>query len=146
AEVNGDAFRMICCTTAGTSNSARAGHVSKTFSAYQCGTINTFLLIDGRTLPAAMVNALITATEAKAAALQDLHLRARDGGTATGTTSDSFVLAVSQQSFSEVHAFAGTATTIGDAAARLVYQTVYEAVSTQEHPAWRTGMVNRREG
>lgn len=132
AEEKGDAFRIVCCTTAGTGNSARAGKVARTFSAYQCGTINTFVLIDGRMLPSAMVNGLLTATEAKAAALQDLQLQARSGGIATGTTSDALVLAVSQSSYAEVHGFAGTATTIGDAIARMVYQTVYEAVEKQK--------------
>ncbi len=132
AEEAGDAFRIICCTTAGTGNAARAGRVSRTYSAYQCCTINTFVLIDGCMLPAAMVNALLTATEAKAAALQDEHLLTRDGHLATGTSSDSAVIAVSQTGFPEVHAFAGTATTIGDAVARLVYATVREAVSTQQ--------------
>ncbi|MFM1654091.1 adenosylcobinamide amidohydrolase [Brevibacillus sp. B_LB10_24] len=131
AEEAGDAFDMVCCTTAGTSNAARAGKVERIFSAYQTGTINTFLFVNGRMTPAAMVNALLTASEAKAAALQDLQLLTNTGEIATGTTSDSFVLAVSQQGYPQLHPYAGTATSIGDAAARLVYQTVREAAATQ---------------
>lgn len=132
SEEAGDAFGLLCLTTAGTGNAARAGKVARTFSAYQCGTINTILVIDGKMSPAAMVNGLMTAVEAKVAALQDAGITSQSGEIATGTTSDAFVLAVSQQRFAEVHQFAGTATTIGDAIARHVYQTVYEAALTQK--------------
>ncbi|GAA3326398.1 hypothetical protein GCM10020331_062140 [Ectobacillus funiculus] len=97
-EESGDGFRMVCCVTAGIGNRARAGKRRRTFPAYQCGTINTFFLcIDSCLTPSAMVNAIITATEAKAAALQDLHVRDESGEFATGTTTDAIVIAVSQK-------------------------------------------------
>lgn len=131
-EESGDEFRILCCTTVGTSNAARAGKVQRTYSAYQCGTINTFLLLDGKLSASAMVNGLITAAEAKAAALQDLHIVDKLGQAATGTTSDALVIAVSQSNtYESTHLFAGTATTVGDAIGRLVYQSVYEATATQ---------------
>ncbi|MFB9758120.1 adenosylcobinamide amidohydrolase [Ectobacillus funiculus] len=128
-EESGDGFRMVCCVTAGIGNRARAGKRRRTFPAYQCGTINTFLCIDSCLTPSAMVNAIITATEAKAAALQDLHVRDESGEFATGTTTDAIVIAVSQnrQEY-PVHQFAGTATTIGNAIGRLVYDALYETV------------------
>jgi adenosylcobinamide hydrolase len=128
-EESGDCFHLLGCTTAGISNAARAGRLRKTYSAYSCGTINTFILIDGRMSSAAMVNAIVTATEAKAAALQDLGIRDENGDIASGTTTDSVVVGVTQLGFEEVHLFAGTATTIGNAVGRLVYQSVVEAVS-----------------
>lgn len=131
-EEYGDAFRLVCCTTAGTGNAARAGMVARTYSAYELGTINTVVLIDGRMSQAAMINAVMTAVEAKAAALQDAGVHDQSGEIATGTTSDAIVIGVSQGSFAETHAFAGTATTLGDAIARHVYQTVIEAVVTQK--------------
>lgn len=128
----GDQFRLVCCVTAGTGNSARAGKRRETFSAYQCNTINIFLLLDAHMVPAALVNGIIMATEAKAAALQDLGIRDEEGDIATGTTTDSVVLAVSQnREYPLPHQFAGAATTIGNAIGRLVYQGVYQAVSTQ---------------
>ncbi|AMA71905.1 MULTISPECIES: adenosylcobinamide amidohydrolase [Aneurinibacillus] len=134
-EEEGDRFRMICCATAGTSNGARAGKARRTFSAYQCGTINIFLLLDAHLTSAAMVNSIITATEAKAAALQDLGIIDEQGNIATGTTTDSVVFAVSQNiRYGAPHQFAGTATTIGNTVGRLVYQAVYEAIATQEEP------------
>ncbi|MET3289393.1 UNVERIFIED_CONTAM: adenosylcobinamide hydrolase [Brevibacillus sp. OAP136] len=132
SEDEGDAFRLLACTTAGTGNAARAGKVARTYPAYQCGTINTVLMIEGCMSHAAMVNALMTAVEAKAAAMQDAEVYSATGELATGTTSDAIVLAVSQQGFAETHMFAGTATTIGNAIARHVYQTVFEAVRTQK--------------
>ncbi|MFF2089128.1 adenosylcobinamide amidohydrolase [Paenibacillus sp. NPDC058174] len=133
AEEEGDCFKLVCFTTSGTSNGARAGLPRETFSAYAPGTINTVLLIDGQMTDAAMVNAVIQAAEAKAAALQDLNIIDPDNGmTATGTTTDAIVIGVSGEGYgSSVHAYAGAATTIGNAIGRLVYATVYEASLTQ---------------
>ncbi|WP_379969811.1 adenosylcobinamide amidohydrolase [Ectobacillus sp. sgz5001026] len=131
-EMNGDAFRMICCVTAGVGNSARAGTRRETFSAYQCGTINTFLFIDGNMTHAAMINGIITATEAKAAAMQDLHITDENGKIATGTTTDSVVLAVTQNKNEPTHAFAGTATTIGNAIGCQVYDAIYEVLGRED--------------
>lgn len=132
-EDEGDKYRMICCVTAGTSNAARAGRARATFSAYACGTINMFVMIDANMTTSAMINAIVTATEAKAAALQDLGITDEDGKIATGTTTDAVVLASSQNKlYGDPHQFAGAATTIGNAIGRLVYQAVYEAVATQK--------------
>lgn len=132
-EESGDQFRLLCCATAGTGNGARAGVYRPTFAAYQPGTINLFLFIDGKLTSAAMVNAIMTSTEAKCAALQDLHITDKEMRIVTGTTSDAVCLAVSQSDhYTGTHEYAGTATTIGNAIGRLVYQAVYEAVSTQK--------------
>jgi len=131
-EEDGDEFRIVCCVTAGVGNRERAGRKRKTYSAYQCGTINTFLFIDGRLTEAAMINGIITATEAKAAAMQDLQIKVESGEYATGTTTDSVVLAASQAGHLPAHLFAGTATTIGNAIGCLVYESTCEAVRNQE--------------
>lgn len=127
----GDEFRMVCCVTAGVGNRERAGKKCKTYSAYQFGTINTFLFIDGRLTAAAMINGIITATEAKAAALQDLQIKVDSGEYATGTTTDSVVMAASQDLHLPAHLFAGAATTIGNAIGCLVYEATCEAVRNQ---------------
>lgn len=132
-EMVGDEFRMVCCVTAGFSNAARAGKKRQTFSAYECSTINTFIFIDSSLTQAAIVNAIISATEAKAAALSDLNILDDAGNVATGTTTDSVVLAVSQNdSKYPTHQFAGAATTIGNAIGCLVYDAVCEVVRNQE--------------
>ncbi|MHA7963162.1 adenosylcobinamide amidohydrolase [Paenibacillus sp. CAU 1782] len=133
-EVEGDCFNLLVCTTAGTRNAARAGVSRQTYSAYSPGTINTMLAIQGAMTESAMVNAVITATEAKSAALQDLRIL--EHGTsygATGTTTDAIAIGVSQQALDgAVHAYAGAATTIGCAIGEAVYQTVLEAAGTQK--------------
>jgi adenosylcobinamide hydrolase len=132
-EMIGDEFRMICVVTAGLGNAARAGKKRKTFPAYQCATINVFLFIDTSMTHSAMVNGIITATEAKAAALQDLGVVDENGLTATGTTTDAIVMAASQNSERyRTHQFAGTATSIGNAIGCLVYNAVCEVVRHQE--------------
>jgi adenosylcobinamide hydrolase len=130
-EEQGDEFILFCLATAGVGNTARAGRLRETFSSYQCGTINLFLFIDGKLTPSAMVNGLIIATEAKAAALQDLRILDEKSEFATGTTTDALVLAVSQRNNNDnaVHQFAGAATTIGNAIGRLVYQCLVEILT-----------------
>ncbi|MFC4103467.1 adenosylcobinamide amidohydrolase [Paenibacillus xanthanilyticus] len=131
-EAAGDRFNALCISTAGIGNAARAGVERPVFPAYAAGTINTFIFVDGHMSEAAMIGALITATEAKAAALQDLDvLDPLDGRQATGTTTDSVVIAVSQSGrFKASHAYCGAATSIGNLLGRMVYDTVHEAVRT----------------
>ncbi|MFV2050490.1 adenosylcobinamide amidohydrolase [Metabacillus litoralis] len=128
-EIHGDEFKMVVCVTAGVGNKARAGKKRKTYSAYQYGTINTFIFIDGSLTHSAMINCIITATEAKAAALQDLHIVDEAGEDATGTTTDSVVIAATQDPAYPTHQFAGTATTIGNSIGCLVYDALTEVVT-----------------
>ncbi|MFC4811189.1 adenosylcobinamide amidohydrolase [Paenibacillus sp. GCM10023250] len=133
AETAGEAFGLLCCATAGTGNAARAGLARETYPAYAPGTINLFVLVDGSMSAAAMVNAVITATEAKSAALHDRGIMdPLHGLPATGTTTDAIVVGASQTDrHGRTHRYAGAATALGDAIARLVYATVEEAVRTQ---------------
>lgn len=133
-ELEGDCFRLLCITTVGTRNAARAGLKRESYSAYAPGTINTILLLDARMTESAMVNAVITATEAKSAALHELDIRETGNGQlATGTTTDAIAIGVSQstQWGQALHAYAGAATTIGCAIGEAVYETVLEAGTTQ---------------
>jgi adenosylcobinamide amidohydrolase len=57
------------------------------------GTINTVVLLDACLEPAAAVNGVITATEAKAGALVEAGLRTGEGAPATGTVTDAVVVA-----------------------------------------------------
>jgi len=56
-------------------------------------TINTIVLVDGVLERAAAVNAVITATEAKAAALAEARILTAEGLPATGTATDAVVVA-----------------------------------------------------
>ncbi|USB34136.1 adenosylcobinamide amidohydrolase [Paenibacillus sp. YPG26] len=132
AEELDDEASVFICATAGVSNGARAGTARTTFPAdYVPGTINLIIAVDGRMTSAAMVNAIITATEAKAAALADLGVPdAENGLTATGTTTDAVIIGVSQNpAYGQLHPYAGTATHIGGRIGRLVYSAVREALA-----------------
>jgi len=110
--------------TAGTGNPGAAGMpTGQEQGGYRPGTINIILLIDGNLTGAAMVNAVMTATEAKARALFKAEIRLADGEPATGTTSDAIVVACTGRGKSL--RYAGTATHLG----YLIGKTVYQSVS-----------------
>lgn len=150
-EYVGEEAGILCCTTAGVSNAARAGSARTVFGAagnitssegiaaespYTPGTINIMLWINGRMTPGAMVNAIQTAVEAKTAALSDCGVMdAENGLTATGTTTDAIVLATSQVEGKPLISYAGTATAIGAGIGRVVYDAVIE--SLQAGQAWK---------
>lgn len=160
-EMNGDQFSLLCCTSAGTANAARAGLSRETYSAYltatnhmadkeltdrveaelhslskkhKPGTINIILVLDANIGEAAIFNAMLTVAEAKAAALADLGIvDPETGRIATGTTTDAVAIAIMDSGrYTGKHLYAGTATTIGNAIGKLVYETVTEAVATQK--------------
>ncbi|CAH1217851.1 hypothetical protein PAECIP111891_04651 [Paenibacillus allorhizoplanae] len=121
AAVNEDeSLRVAAWVTVGLGNKARAGAILPVTSLYP-GTINTIIVIEGSLTDAAMVNAVITATEAKAAALQSLHITV-DGQIATGTTTDAVLIATTGRG--TTFRYAGTATTVG----YMIGRTVHEAI------------------
>lgn len=77
--------------TAGVSNAAAAGLTQP--QSFHAGTINMIVLVDGQLGAAAMVNAIKTITEAKTAILMQRGITTSDGYPATGTSTDSVVLA-----------------------------------------------------
>ncbi|MCX6650662.1 MAG: adenosylcobinamide amidohydrolase [Methanomassiliicoccales archaeon] len=87
AEHNGS--QAIALVSAGISNSIRAGESSRegTVPHRQVGTINVMVITDKSLDDCGLVNAVMTVTEAKAAALQDHHIPG------TGTTSDAVMIA-----------------------------------------------------
>ena len=114
----------VCAVvTAGVANPAAAGDNAPEES--QSNTINIILLIDGNLPQHCMVNAVMTATEAKSAALRDLDIRSHlSAELATGTTSDAIAVACTGRGRPIM--FAGTATKLGE----LIGKTVKEAVKT----------------
>ena len=103
-----DSFRQVHRTeqgvtvtalvTAGISNARRAGDRAEcrdmAAAAPAAGTINIIVLTNARLTPAALVEAVLTITEAKAAALQDLGITSPlSGKTATGTGTDAVAVA-----------------------------------------------------
>ncbi|MCZ8514372.1 adenosylcobinamide amidohydrolase [Paenibacillus filicis] len=126
AEWRVDEETLVCTwSTAGLGNKARAG-VRPAGSPLYPGTINIIVVVDGSLMDAAFVNAVITATEAKAAALQELGVRLTDSGqTATGTTTDAVLVAATGRG--AAFRYAGTATRLGYAIGRTVFDTVLQS-------------------
>ena len=103
----------------------------------ESGTINLLVLTNRNLSPAAMVGAVITATEAKTAALQDLDIRSSYSAlAATGTGTDN-VLIVSGTGPQAT--MMGGHTRLGELLGRAVHQAVTEAVEKQN------GFVARRD-
>lgn len=119
----GPAVGAICTT--GIRNACSAGRPPGEYpeSINSPGTINIVVLIDGNLTDSAMVNAVITATEAKALAVFQAGIRLPDGSIATGTTTDAIVIACTG-SGEPIH-YAGHATALGS----LIGCTVYSAVA-----------------
>jgi adenosylcobinamide hydrolase len=88
----------------------------------RAGTINTVLIIDAALTAAAMVNAVITATEAKTMTLTDWEVRTPDRELASGTTTDSVVIACTGRG--EMLEYAGPATPVGWLLARAVREAM----------------------
>lgn len=87
------------------------------------GTINLLVLVEEPLAVAALVGAVQTATEAKAQALADARVRARNhDGPATGTATDAICVAC--PAGGAALPFAGPATAVGAAIARAVHGAV----------------------
>ncbi|AMV11405.1 ABC transporter ATP-binding protein [Geobacillus thermoleovorans] len=124
----GEAFSVAIMTTAGVGNAVDAARAwqHKPLAA-RPGTINMVIVIDGVLTEAAFVQAMMTATEAKVKALADCSVCDLETGTlATGTSTDSLAVAATQTG--RTFAYAGTATELGRAIGRLVYEATIEAL------------------
>lgn len=92
------------------------------------GTINTWVFTNGNLSDEAYIEALVTSTEAKVRALHDMNVRdRRTGNLATGTPTDSILIASSQKGDHEP--FAGPITSIGKLIGRGVYEVTKKAIA-----------------
>lgn len=134
--------------TAGAYFAATAGdEIASKQTAFQTkewGTINTIIIIDANLEESCMVNAAVTATEAKAAALRELDVRSRfSGEVATGTVTDSVVIACTKQG-QEIE-YAGTGTIIGELIGKSVKKALKKAIYRQEKLASNRQLTKRLE-
>ena len=117
-ESSGD-LAVVAVVSVGLSNTSSAGvTLPFTREASRPGTINIVLVVDGALTPAAMVNAVITATEAKTLTLEEWDVRTPEGELASGTSTDTVVVACTGRG--KDLDYAGPATTVGWLAARAV--------------------------
>lgn len=106
---------------------------------YELGTINTILLSNVRLTGRAMQRAIISATEAKTAALQDLDIRSKYSPLrhqATGTGTDNIIVV---EGNGRPIDNTGGHSKMGELIARAVYSAVYEGISKQN------GIVSKRD-
>ena len=117
----------VCCiATAGLSNTSAPGLTPPAEDAP--GTSNLVLLIDGRLTEAAMVNAVITVTEAKTAVLMERETRTPEGYRATGTATDAVVGGCTGRE--PAIAFAGPVTQVGFLIGRCVREALTLALES----------------
>jgi adenosylcobinamide hydrolase len=91
------------------------------------GTINMILLIDACLTPAAMVHAVITATEVKTQVLMARGVRTSEGYAATGTSTDA--IAVASTGRGTPLTYAGPVTLVGWLIGRCVRTALEEALA-----------------
>ena len=136
-----DSFRMakevqqgidiIVLVTTGISNARRAGDVAEYRNVLpvvsDVGTINIICLTSAGMMPAAMIEAVMTVTEARAAALQNLGIKSPiSNQTATGTGTDCIAVAADPQA--EKIQYCGKHVVFGEILARLVIEAVSSSI------------------
>ena len=122
---SGDGLAVAAAVSMGLSNRVCAGLTPPADAAPACappGTINAIVLVDADLSPAGMVNAVITATEAKGLVLRDYDVRTPDGLPAGGTSTDSVTVACTGRGSGLD--YAGPATPVGWLIARAVRQAM----------------------
>lgn len=117
-------------------NGGRAGdpaswHEENGRSVYVGGTINTIILINARLPPHALTRAVMTATEAKTVAIQQLMAPSRySTGIATGSGTDQICI-VSSTDSPDVLTWAGKHSKVGELIARCVIEATTRALERQ---------------
>jgi len=86
-----DGITAVAIVTVGLSNPASAGRTA--VAAWLPSTINTILVVDAAATPAALVNLVMTVTEAKVMVVAEAGVRTLDGDPASGTSTDAIVIA-----------------------------------------------------
>lgn len=119
-----DGLTVAVIATGGLSNVTSAGLSAP--ANWQLGTINMILLVDASLTPAAMVNLVMTATEAKTLTLLEMGVRTEDGDPASGTSTDAMVVACTGRG-ADLR-YAGPATIVGWLAARATRRALSEAL------------------
>lgn len=128
AEKSADGLRVGVLATAGVKGNALRASVDS--GAYvEPGTINLIILTSRKLTPSAMSGALIIATEAKTAALEDLDIRSSYSGTpATGTGTDNILVVAGD---GPAATMTGGHTKLGELLGKAVHAAVSEAVAKQ---------------
>ncbi|MGH7364888.1 MAG: adenosylcobinamide amidohydrolase [Candidatus Rokuibacteriota bacterium] len=125
AEEAAGGFHALAVVTVGLSNPVAAGR--SPVARWAASTINAIVVVDADPAPAALVNAVITATEVKGLALRQMRLLAADGMPASGTSTDAVVIAATGRG-PRAH-FGGPASEMGWVVARAVRAALDQAIA-----------------
>ncbi|WP_018924539.1 adenosylcobinamide amidohydrolase [Salsuginibacillus kocurii] len=118
---------LLVCITAGVGNAVDITAEKKTVESQEVGTINIMVFMDAHLTDGAFINGVMSVTEAKAKALQDLDICDEESGSlATGTSTDSVLLAATQTGTQTP--YAGSGTRIGKAIGEGVYEAMVQAL------------------
>jgi iron complex transport system ATP-binding protein len=124
-------FSIFVAVTAGVGNAIDASKSEQHSYEMTPGTINTWVFINGELTEEAFIQSIMTATEAKVKAINDLKiLDAVTGTIATGTSTDSILIAATQTG--KMLEFAGTITPLGKLISKAVYQSTTEAIQKSQ--------------
>ncbi|PYZ92310.1 hypothetical protein CR194_15870 [Salipaludibacillus keqinensis] len=122
-----EGIQLVVMVTAGVGNAVDITNEQRDENMSKIGTINTMLFVDAHFTDGALVNASISATEAKTKALHDLKVKDSYSNTpATGTSTDSLLIGATQ--IGEKTPYAGSGTVVGKAIGRTVYEATVEAI------------------
>lgn len=126
-EYEEDGLKVVVVVTAGVGNAVDASKSYLREPMWHIGTINMWIFINGILTDESLLQAMMTATEAKVKAMADEQIIDQVSGTiATGTSTDSMLVAATQQG--ELQEYAGTVTKAGRLIGRGVYETTVEAL------------------
>ncbi|MER2189953.1 MAG: adenosylcobinamide amidohydrolase [Solibacillus sp.] len=119
---------IVVMVTAGVGNSIDVTRAYERNDAPYIGTINTWVIVNGKLSDEAFIQAMITATEAKTKALQEQNIIDANTGTiATGTATDSLLIAATQQGTQLP--YAGPITELGKLIGHGVFETTVQAIN-----------------
>ncbi len=119
-----DGITAVAIITVGLSNPASAGRTA--VAAWLPSTINTILVVDAAATPAALVNLVMTVTEAKVMVVAEAGVRTLDGDPASGTSTDAIVIAATGRG--RRCEFGGPVSDLGWAAARAARAALSQGV------------------
>ncbi|MDS9472317.1 heme ABC transporter ATP-binding protein [Sporosarcina pasteurii] len=123
----GDFGTVLVAVTAGLGNAVDVSEVYHRDEDKAVGTINTWVIVNGCLSDEAFIQALMTATEAKAKALQVEEVQDPVSKTiATGTSTDSLLIAATQEG--ETLPYAGPITPLGKLIAKGVFECTVRAI------------------
>lgn len=120
----GEVFVVV---TAGVGNAVDVSQSYKRNNYFHVGTINTWIIINGKLSDEAFVQAMMTATEAKSKALQHEEVYDAISNTiATGTPTDSLLIAATQNGM--LMQYGGPITEVGQVIGKGVFEATVEAI------------------